>query len=430
MSEITLEFLQDLLKEDHPDVIIQSFEGAPGSKRGDNYTSMVYRITLKGLQKHEEPDGSFENETPWESSIIYKRLPESIIRREMFKSDELFCNEVAFYNKIWPALCIFQKQWGKVKNPFRQIPKCYLARNECVVLKDLKQQGFIMPDRRQSLTVEQAYAVLRYLAQFHALSLAMKCHDPEGFYELLNNKDGINEVFFVSENDEYYKSYYREATHNAVAMVEEELKNSPDGEVYVTKFKEFCNEESFFQMMVELVTPQEPLAVICHGDCWTNNFLFRYVDGEIAEMYLVDFQLVRYASPALDLVYIIYLCMDRQQRSEHQTSLLEYYSDELYGRLLEMSEDNSMFHSRILDRDALYELLQEEFRRSGKFGLGMAVDMYPIMTCDSNEAPNLYTSEDESTATASAIQPVWTSNATCKKKMTDLVQELVDNGIL
>lgn len=159
---------------------------------------MVYRISLTGVRRYEEPDGSSESEEPWECSIIYKCLPESILRREAFKSDELFCNEVAFYNKIWPALLSFQKQWN-VHNPFKSIPKCYLAQNDCVVLKDLKREGYVMPDRRQGLSVEQCYFVLKHLSQFHALSLAMKCHNPEGFYELLNIKDGI------SEGKEYVK---------------------------------------------------------------------------------------------------------------------------------------------------------------------------------------------------------------------------------
>jgi hypothetical protein len=34
--------------------------------------------------------------------------------------------------------------------------------------------------------------------------------------------------------------------------------------------------------------------------------------------------------------------------------------------------------------------MQEEFKRCSRFSLGIALDMYPIMTCDSNEAPNLY----------------------------------------
>jgi len=37
--------------------------------------------------------------------------------------------------------------------------------------------------------------------------------------------------------------------------------------------------------MVGLVSPKESLAVLCHGDCWTNNFLFQYAqDGSISEV--------------------------------------------------------------------------------------------------------------------------------------------------
>ncbi|CAK1594209.1 unnamed protein product [Parnassius mnemosyne] len=426
MSAITLEFLQDLLKEDYPDVVIQEFQGAPGTKRGDNYTSMVYRISLKGIRKKDAES----TEEPWESSIIYKCLPESVMRREAFKSDELFCNEVAFYTKIWPTLIKFQSQWEKVANPFKCIPKCYLAQNDLVILKDLKQMGFVMPDRRQGLTIEQSYFVLKHLSHFHALSLAMKYHNQEEFYELLNIQDGISEVFFVPENEDYFKSYYTEATQNAIAMVEEELRDSEKKDLYLKKFREFCSEDTFFQTMVEQVAPKEPLAVICHGDCWTNNFLFRYIDGDIAEMYIVDFQLARYASPTLDLVYLMYLCLDREQRTSHLASLLEYYADELHRRLVEMSEDDSVFHSK-LNRDTLYEMLMEEFKRSSRFGLGIALDMYPIMTCDSDEAPNLYQSEDtETNPSHDCIKPVWTSNTACRRKMTDLIQELVDGGML
>lgn len=100
---------------------------------------MVYRVTLKGTRKITEADGSYDSETPWEGSIIYKCLPESTLRREAFKSDELFCNEVGFYTKIWPALKNFQMKWlDQVKEPFKSIPKCYLAQNDLVILKDLK----------------------------------------------------------------------------------------------------------------------------------------------------------------------------------------------------------------------------------------------------------------------------------------------------
>ncbi|CAK1546854.1 unnamed protein product [Leptosia nina] len=418
MSSVTLEFLQDLLKIDYPDVTVQDFEGAPGSKRGDNYTSMVYRITLKGFKKDSE------RTDPWTGSIIYKCLPESTLRRNTFKSDELFCNEVAFYTKIWPKLSSFQDHWN-LANPFKGIPKCYLAQNDLVVLKDLKELGFVMPDRQQGLSVEQCYSVLKNLAQFHALSLAMKCHSPEEFYELLNIQDGISEVFFVSKNEEYYRSYYIQATQNAISMVAEELKDSSGKDKYLDKFKSFCSEDTFFRSMVDMVSPREPFAVICHGDCWTNNLQFRYKDGEIAEMYIVDFQLARYASPALDLCYLIYLCLDRHQRADHVASLLDYYTDELYERVVAMGG------SAIFDRDTLASMIQDEFRNSSRFGLGTALDMYPIMTCDSDEAPNVYQEkETEANSSEESAKPVWTSNAVCRKKMTDLVVELVDQGLL
>lgn len=72
-------------------------------------------------------------------------------------------------------------------------------------------------------------------------------------------------------------------------------------------------------------------------------------------MYIVDFQLARYASPTLDLAYLIYLCLTREQRDEHQQSLLEYYVDELHCRLLEMSDENSVFNTS-LSRDVLHDM--------------------------------------------------------------------------
>lgn len=68
-----------------------------------------------------------------------------------------------------------------------------MAQNSCLMLHDLTRDGFVMVDRRKGLGLQQCYLVLKHLAHFHSLSLCMKYYDPKGFYELLNEKDGIFE---------------------------------------------------------------------------------------------------------------------------------------------------------------------------------------------------------------------------------------------
>lgn len=81
-------------------------------------------------------------------------------------------NEVEFYNKIFPELLKFQQK--KTNDVLKAIPHCYLARNDLVILEDLRVRRFEMPNRQEGLTYEQTLAVLKELARFHSLSLSYK----------------------------------------------------------------------------------------------------------------------------------------------------------------------------------------------------------------------------------------------------------------
>lgn len=88
-------------------------------------------------------------------------------------------------------------------------------------------------------------------------------------------KSQISEGIFTERNTDWYRNYYKILTKNAIDMVSQTL--SPNS-VYVDKMKKFVGSSKFFSHMVELVNRDSPLAVLCHGDCWTNNFLYKY-DG-------------------------------------------------------------------------------------------------------------------------------------------------------
>lgn len=163
---LTLEIVRDIIAKDERDVVIESIEEEPGSGRGDNYTSMLYRIRAKGIKS-----SAFDGNRAWECAIIYKVLPLSQEHRDTYKSEILFRNEVAFYTHVWPTLDQLQRN---VKKVFAGVAKIYLARSDLIAMEDLKEKGYVMADRQKGLQVHHLKLVLEALAGFHALSLTLK----------------------------------------------------------------------------------------------------------------------------------------------------------------------------------------------------------------------------------------------------------------
>ncbi|KAH0956361.1 hypothetical protein HN011_009372 [Eciton burchellii] len=425
-NKLTLENVSELITEDEPNVKISSLDEEPGSGRGDNYTSMLYRIRAKGrkLLKNEE----WIN---YECAIIYKILPESKKHREAFKSELLFRNEVVFYKHVWPALNKLQLNGKKV---FSGVPKIYAARANLIAMEDLRVRGFKMADRRKGLEVENLKIVLKALAGFHALSITLRESRPEEFAKLMNpeHDQGIQETLFRPDNEDWYRQYYRVAVNNAIKMVSETLPSHMNHkrEEIIAKLQAFLNEEVFFRTMSELVSAQGPLSVFCHGDCWTNNILFQdQPNSDTEAVYLVDFQLTRVGSLALDLANLLYCCTSGVVRQAYMTELLQHYHSHLMSSLHVLNMEQPLKNPSVM-----WELLNKEMRRCGRFGLGLALDILPISTCASHEAPNLYeTSSSEiseekyNTAGGGAPPP---GGAECARLMTDLVLELINNKAL
>lgn len=59
---------------------------------------MLYRVLVRGERGPQ----------PWQRSLIIKLLPDSQAHRDLYRSDLLFRNEVAFYKEALRALIEFQ----------------------------------------------------------------------------------------------------------------------------------------------------------------------------------------------------------------------------------------------------------------------------------------------------------------------------------
>lgn len=73
--------------------------------------------------------------------------------------------------------------------------------------------------------------------------------------------------------------------------------------------------------------------------------------------------------------------------------------------------------------------LNEEMRRCGRFGIGLALDILPISTCESEEAPDMY-EKPETSKKEQTIRAPPRGGAACTRLMTDLVLELVNHHAL
>jgi Ecdysteroid kinase-like family len=179
--------------------------------------------------------------------------------------------------------------------------------------------------------------------------------------------------------------------------------------------------------MVNLLAMDTKLGVITHGDCWTNNILYKYNDKhEVIETCLVDFQLIRYGSLALDLANIIFCCTDAGLRKNHMDQFLHVYCQELVQSLMQLLGHLPEFCPSENDLKAM---VLSDFQKFGNFGLGLSFDILPISTCSIAEAPDLFESNTSGDTTETPVLNV-KINDLCQKKMSELVKDLVDNGMI
>lgn len=88
--------------------------------------------------------------------------------------------------------------------------------------------------------------------------------------------------------------------------------------------KEFTG-SSFYDTMCRLTREKGQFSVICHGDLWTPNFLFKHNANAAMDIKskIIDFQLARLASPATDISFFIYACTEQVIREQHFNELIQ-----------------------------------------------------------------------------------------------------------
>lgn len=90
-------------------------------------------------------------------SVIIKRQIPSLSRRQLYRCDEAFCNEIMAYNHVIPLLDRYMSE--------SVFPKCFYAGHddvgEIIVLEDLKEIGYRMQNRLTGLDLNFCELVMK-----------------------------------------------------------------------------------------------------------------------------------------------------------------------------------------------------------------------------------------------------------------------------
>ncbi|XP_044263382.1 uncharacterized protein LOC123010505 [Tribolium madens] len=309
--------------------------------------------------------------------LVIKSAKKSEDFRKQTPIKEAYDREIFFYSKIFPLLEEFQRQ-KRVPKIFSNVPKCFSVSDdvmkEAVILQNLKSEGFQLHDRKQPMNLEHVLAVVRHYGKFHALSLGLKLKKPAVFQSFGRN---LGDLFglFLTRGDMI--GVYRKEFQHVKTLLEPEIQHKFDG-----------FEEDLERILVGLSDENTEPSVLLHGDCWNNNFMFKYQGEDRSkpvEMCFLDFQLIRIGSPIIDLSYFLYCCADGEVLKNFDLILQTYHSS-FCDFLADLG----------CDPETLFPLknLKEQWREFGKYGLAQSLFILKISLCDSSEAPDMMESAE------------------------------------
>ncbi|KAL7728374.1 hypothetical protein ACLKA6_007465 [Drosophila palustris] len=310
------ELFEQVLKDTFEDFKqIKTFKAKPGTKPGDNYATIMLRIELEiELKDNTSKSISYMLKTPHNSEAYKETLGNN--KNNVFDMErDMFTIYVEEFKSLYREVGLevnFGAKCYKLDIPY-----------EHVLLEDLKLRGFQptqSKDRLSGLDEEHTLAVLQKLAQWHAASAVRVA--TIGPYPT-QKMEGL-----FSEDSKFFLG---QITDGLIRYVLKSISTIEGHEAYYDDVKKMEGNivENFMQCGV--VDPNE-FNVLNHADCWINNLMFQHDQetGKLLNLCLVDYQMCKYGSVAIDLLYFLL----SSPKLELKLNKFDYFIKQYYDQLI------------------------------------------------------------------------------------------------
>jgi thiamine kinase-like enzyme len=364
-----------LEKENLKDISVDDL-ATPG--KGDGYLGDIVFASVSG-RTQEESTKIYD--------LVLKCSKRSQALRETSSLVQIFMNEIFVYRELFPSFANFEKE-KKVEDPFNSVAKCYgsfVGDNiEVIVLENLKKIGYDLWPKNKPLTRSHIELVIKEYGKYHAISVAMREQQPDTFQKLVDiSEQNINKLTGFDSIDVAFRSCIEESY--------ELLKNDIDEEILL-KWRNFKDQvKSLYEDVNKSVTG---LKVITHGDCWNNNFMYKYNnDKSPIKVAILDWQFAKYTSLIFDLSYFLFACVSKDDIKDLEDILKVYYeSFTNHLKCLGVEEPNAFYP---------FHQLLEEWKNYSRYGILSSTLATKFTSAEEDEVVDLAEAADRGNASQS-----------------------------
>ncbi|XP_050687158.1 uncharacterized protein LOC126993077 isoform X2 [Eriocheir sinensis] len=349
-AEATKEWLETILEAYHrslvpdeePDVELGEWSVKPATDEREGYLSEQLSLGVTYTASGR----------PFHAHLLAKLLPTDPFNRAFVIESRFDLREIKFYEEIKPAVEAVERKYLTEEDlDASWTPDLYYAKHKeatesILVLDDMCQHGYKVPELTEGMSPAQTRSALVMLANFHAATVAL---------QLKEGKTLTEEFPYLLSMDQAVESFNCLVERGLPLLLKflESRKDQAEVREGLTRY----SGPRAAQVLREVLAPSDKLNTLVHCDFWCNNLLFKEDDSN-TRCCIIDWQMVMFSRPAIDVAFLITTSLCPDERRKHGRDLLSTYWDSFMARLSKFGIEDKAIKYTKEDLEADYKSAQ------------------------------------------------------------------------